>query len=134
MSNHEESLDPQDWDAMKALGHRMVDDMMDYFANLREHPVWQPTPNEVKADLQLPLPHHPQGADSTYADFQRDVLPYVMGNPHPRFWLAFGASYNSGLPFEIDGPLNVNFIAQQYGSAILDRVNFDRGRIRPSTG
>ena len=28
----EESLDPQDWDAMKALGHQMVDDMMDYFA------------------------------------------------------------------------------------------------------
>ena len=60
----EESLDPQDWEAMKALGHQMVDDMMDYFATLRERPAWQPTPDEVKANLQLPLPHDPQGAES----------------------------------------------------------------------
>lgn len=27
---HEESLDPEDWDALRALGHRMVDDMLNY--------------------------------------------------------------------------------------------------------
>ena len=48
-------------------------------------------------------------------------------------WVAFGASYNSGLPFEINGPADESFIAQQYGARILDRVNFDRGRIRPSS-
>ncbi len=26
----EETLDPKDWEDMTALGHRMLDDMMDY--------------------------------------------------------------------------------------------------------
>ena len=26
----EETLDPEDWDSMRALGHRMLDDMVDY--------------------------------------------------------------------------------------------------------
>ena len=86
-SHHpEESLDPADWDTLKALGHQMVDDMMDYFATLPDRPVWQPMPDEVKARFQQPLPHEAQGAESAYEEFQRDVLPYVIGNPHPRFW------------------------------------------------
>ncbi|HYR86573.1 MAG TPA: TonB-dependent receptor [Terriglobia bacterium] len=52
---------------------------------------------------------------------------------HPRVWFAFAASYNSGLPFEIDGVSNEQFIEQQYGSRILDKVNFERGRVRPSS-
>jgi hypothetical protein len=28
----EETLDPKDWDSMRALGYRMLDDMMDYLA------------------------------------------------------------------------------------------------------
>ena len=26
----EESLDPEDWESMRTLGHRILDDMMDY--------------------------------------------------------------------------------------------------------
>ena len=26
----EESLDPEDWESMRMLGHRILDDMMDY--------------------------------------------------------------------------------------------------------
>ncbi len=64
----------------------MIDDMFDYLATVRDRPAWQPLPDEVKANLQQPLPHEPQGAEAAYADFQRDVLPYVTGNTHPRFW------------------------------------------------
>src|SRR5262249_6883879 len=80
------SLDPQNWDAMRDLGHRMVDDMLDYLQTRRDGPVWQPTPDEVKAHLQEPAPVEPQGAEQAYEDFKHDVLPYVMGNTHPRFW------------------------------------------------
>src|SRR5262249_23722641 len=54
---------------------------------------------------------------------------------HPRAWFAVANSYNSGLPFEVDlpgGPVTDAFLAEQYGDRILSRVNFDRGRIRPS--
>jgi len=50
----------------------------------------------------------------------------------PRLWVASGAEYGSGLPVELDGFGDLGLFAQQYGQAVLDRVNFDRGRVRPS--
>lgn len=88
-ANHEETLDPQDqqgWDDMRALGHRMVDDMFDYMQTLRDRPVWQPIPDVVKAQFEQPIPHEPQDINAVYEDFVRDVLPYPVGNLHPRFW------------------------------------------------
>jgi hypothetical protein len=48
----------------------------------------------------------------------------------PRFWLATGAEYGSGLPFEFDGdPADA---LATYGQAVIDRVDFARGRIKPT--
>ncbi len=80
------SLDPENWEEMRALGHRMVDDMLDYLQNRRDNAVWQPTPDDVKARLSESAPLEGQGAEKAYDDFLHDVLPYVMGNTHPRFW------------------------------------------------
>jgi len=66
-------------------------------------------------------------------DQRNTVRSQLRFQPYPRLWFAISASYNSGLPFEIEGPTNQAFISQQYGQSILDRVNFDRGRIRPSS-
>jgi hypothetical protein len=64
---------------------------------------------------------------------QRNTLRgRVRVEAHPRVWFAVGTAYNSGLPFEIEGPADMDFIVQQYGSAILSKVNFERGRVRPS--
>ncbi len=82
----EETLDPADWDAMRALGHRMVDDMLDYLEALRERPVWQPIPESIRAALRAPLPLEPLGAEAAYEAFRETVLPHPMGNIHPRFW------------------------------------------------
>lgn len=49
-----------------------------------------------------------------------------------RVWLALGASYGSGLPVEIDSGVNVDQLIAQYGPAVVRRINFDRGRVRPS--
>jgi hypothetical protein len=46
-----------------------------------------------------------------------------------RIWAAAGASYDSGLPFQYGGdPADA---LAQYGPAVISRINFDRGRIRP---
>ena len=34
---------------MRALSHRIVDDAVDYLRGVRERPVWQDMPEEVKA-------------------------------------------------------------------------------------
>ena len=82
----EESLDPESWESLRALGHQMVDDMMTYLETVRDRPVWQSIPGEVKARLRQPLPTEPQDVAAVYDDFLRDVRPYAMGNIHPRFW------------------------------------------------
>jgi aromatic-L-amino-acid decarboxylase len=85
-SLREESLDPDDWQSMRTLGHRMVDDMLNYLETLRERPVWKPVPDAVKSRFTLPLPMDPQDAESIYDEFLSAILPYPMGNIHPRFW------------------------------------------------
>jgi hypothetical protein len=66
-------------------------------------------------------------------DQRNTIRSQVRFQAHPRLWFAFASSYNSGLPFEIEGPSNLAFTTAQYGDAILSRVNFDRGRVRPSS-
>jgi hypothetical protein len=51
----------------------------------------------------------------------------------PRLWLALGAEYGSGLPVELgSGALDFNFLLSQYSAAVLNGVDFARGRVRPS--
>lgn len=47
----------------------------------------------------------------------------------PRLWVASGLGYGSGLPFEYQG--TQQDALAQYGTAVVDRLNFERGRIRP---
>jgi glutamate/tyrosine decarboxylase-like PLP-dependent enzyme len=85
-TSNEETLDPANWNAMKMLGHRMIDDMFDYLQKVRERPVWQPTPVETKQHLKQGLPIEPQPAEEVYNEFVHHILPYSKGNIHPRFW------------------------------------------------
>ena len=82
----EETLDPDDWEAMRELGHKMLNDMVDYMKTVRERPVWQHVPEKVKANFRSPVPHDPQPPEKIYEEFVETVLPYPMGNIHPRFW------------------------------------------------
>ena len=82
----EETLDPEDWEAMRKLGHKMLDDMVDYLETVRERPVWKHVPDQVKAHFTSPVPQQPQTPEEVYEEFVEKVLPYPMGNIHPRFW------------------------------------------------
>jgi len=81
-----ETLDPQNWDEMRALAHRMVDDALTYLETVRERPVWQPMPEETVERFKTPAPHEPAGAEAAYQDFRESIMPYPMGTIHPRFW------------------------------------------------
>jgi glutamate/tyrosine decarboxylase-like PLP-dependent enzyme len=87
-------LDPDDWDAVRALGHRMFDDMLDWLQSARDRPVWQHMPEAARAELRAPLPASGTDLATLYADFRRLVLPYGAGNEHPRFmgWVNGGGT------------------------------------------
>lgn len=82
------------------------------------------------------------GADATAAETQlsghfpntQDQRNTVRGRlryqVHPRFWLAGGIQYDSGLPFEFDG--DPDTVLAEYGQQVLNRINFDRQRIDPT--
>jgi aromatic-L-amino-acid/L-tryptophan decarboxylase len=80
------TLDPDDWEKLRSLGHRMVDDIFDHLSTLRQQPAWQPLPNEVRTALRQPLPMEPASAESVYEEFLVNILPYTSGNRHPRAW------------------------------------------------
>jgi aromatic-L-amino-acid decarboxylase len=90
----QESLDPDDWSGLRALAHRMVDDAIDYSATLRDRPVWQPMPDAARAAFAGGLPQQGRGIDAVYDDLTTYLLPYPMGNIHPRFWAWYMGSSN----------------------------------------
>ena len=85
-SAQEETLDPEDWESMRKLGHNMLDDVLDYLRTVRDRPVWQHVPDRIKAHFGKSLPRDPQRPEEVYREFVEIVLPYPLGNIHPRFW------------------------------------------------
>lgn len=63
-------------------------------------------------------------------DQRNTVRGRVRYQVRPRFWLASGIQYDTGLPFEFDG--DPATVLAEYGQQVLNRINFDRGRIDPS--
>ena len=63
-------------------------------------------------------------------DQRNTVRGRVRYQLQSRFWIAGGLQYDSGLPFEFDG--DPATVLAEYGQQVLDRINFDRGRIYPS--
>lgn len=104
------TLDPDDWTALRAQGHRMLDDMFDYLASLRERPVWQPAPEAVRHGFREPLPHQPAGLEQAHARFMREILPYAVGNAHPGFmgWVHGGGTAVGMLAETLAAGLNAN--------------------------
>lgn len=82
----EETLDPHDWEEFRKLGHRMLDDTIDYLASRRQQPVWQAMPEAVRESFHEKLPMEPIGAEAAYAEFVEKIRPYPNGNNHARFW------------------------------------------------
>jgi len=76
-------------------------------------------------DAVIPLTgHFPDSQDQR--NTVRGRLRYQVA---PRFWIAGGIQFDSGLPFEFDG--DPSTVLAEYGQQVLNRVNFNRGRIYP---
>ncbi|MEU3962784.1 pyridoxal-dependent decarboxylase [Streptomyces buecherae] len=106
-------LDPADWDAFRALGKQMIDDIADHLSGIRDQPVWQPVPEEIAASFETELPTAGRPMEEVYEEFRRTVLPYPRGNIHPRFW---GWANGSGVPIAAYGDLLASAINCTVGS------------------
>lgn len=106
----QDTLDPSNWKDFRAQGHRMLDDMLDYIEHIRERPVWQPIPQEVRNAFREPLPRQPGDLARAHEQFMREVLPYAAGNTHPGFmgWVHGGGTPVGMLAEMLSAGLNAN--------------------------
>ena len=119
----DQNLDPKDWEAMRALGHQMVDDLIDYWAGIREQKIWRPIPDEVKEVFDQPIPEQGQSPEEVYREFKQYIFPYNKGNVHPRF---FAWIQGTGTPMGTFGDLlasgmNPNTAIGEHSAMYVDR-------------
>ena len=55
----------------------------------------------------------------------------IRYQPWSRFWTSVGVSYGTGLPVDLNGESTQTLVAE-FGQAVVDRVNLNAGRVRPS--
>lgn len=104
------SLDPSNWNRFRTQGHRMLDDMLDYLERIRERPVWQPIPDDVRARFREPLPAGPTDLAIVHDEFMKNILPFATGNSHPGFmgWVHGGGNPDGMLAEMLAAGLNAN--------------------------
>lgn len=117
------TLDPQDWSAMRSLGHQMIDDMMDYLQNIGNEPVWREISAEAKQFLKDPIPQQATDIEKVYEEFKQYILPYAKGNIHPRF---FAWVEGTGTPFGVlaemlAAAMNPNVTNGEHSAMYVDR-------------
>jgi hypothetical protein len=105
----EETLDPENWDEIRTLGHHMLDDMIDHQRDIASMP-FSFTTKEAIEDICVHLTDEGEGEEKVYEVFQRSIRPYLLMNAGPRFW---GAVVGTGSPYGmlaemLTGGLNSN--------------------------
>ncbi|MGJ4926273.1 pyridoxal phosphate-dependent decarboxylase family protein [Bradyrhizobium sp. HKCCYLS2038] len=122
-----ETLDPQNWDEVRAQGHRMLDDMIDYVAGIRDRPVWQPMSPETRRRFRSELPRAPTDLAAVYADFNELVVPHATGNVHPGFmgWVHGGGTVVGMLAEMLAAGLNANLGGRDHAPIEIERQVVD---------
>ena len=119
-----DSLDPSDWPAFRGFAHDLLDRMLDRLQNASDGPVWRPVPDEVKGRLEASAPTAPTPLAALGRELDELVLPYAVGNTHPRFW---GWVHGTGTPGGalaelVAGALNANCGGRDHGGIYLERA------------
>ncbi len=77
----------------RAAGHRLVDWIADYRAQIESRPVMaQTAPGEVMAQLPAAPPQQGEPFDTIFDDIDRVVVPGLTLWQHPRFFGYFPAN------------------------------------------
>ena len=74
-------------DEMRTLGYRVVDLLVDHFANGEDEPLGEaPSREELEARLREDLPEEGSPPDAVLDQVEENVLPNTMRVDHPRFF------------------------------------------------
>jgi aromatic-L-amino-acid decarboxylase len=124
------SLDPEDWEEFRGFAHELLDQIVDRMRQVADGPVWRQAPEEVKARIAEAAPTTPTSRSQLRRDLEELVLPYAVGNTHPRFWgWVHGAGTPGGALAEmVAASLNENCGGRDHGGIYLERAVVDWAR------
>lgn len=126
MTEHLPSLDPSDWADFRASAHRLLDACIDHLSNAGDHP-WRPVPDDIRTSYTI---GPTQDIDSLSDRLAREVLPYGVGNTHPKFfgWV-HGTGLASGILSEmVAATMNANCGGRDHGAVYMERAVVDWAR------
>jgi glutamate/tyrosine decarboxylase-like PLP-dependent enzyme len=101
----------------------MLDDILDYVQDIRERPVWQPMPDDVRQHFRDVLPREPTDLSSVHDEFMRYVVPFAVGNTHPGFmgWVHGGGNVPGMLAEMLAAGLNANLGGRDHAPIEVER-------------
>jgi aromatic-L-amino-acid decarboxylase len=128
-------------EAMRRLGYRLVDRVVERWDNLAASPVARLADREeMERRLHEPLPWHGEDIEHVLERFWRDVEPYAGKIDHPRFfafipssptfasvlgdWLATGCNFFQGTWIESAGPSQIELVVLDW---LRDGLGFAAG-------
>ncbi|MDG6094643.1 aspartate aminotransferase family protein [Acetobacter sp. AN02] len=103
----------------------MLDDMFDSVMSLRDGPVWQSLPDEIRSEIRTqPCPEQGHDPKELYSRFTSHILPYAVGNRHPGFmgWVHGGGTLQGMLAEMLAAGLNANLGGRDQAPVELERT------------
>lgn len=118
-----ETLDPDDWEHTRKLAHDLMDGAIDHIRDVRERPVWQEMPADIRARFDTPAPQEPEPLSTILDDVQHSLMQYPMGNIHPRFlaWYMGTSNFTGALADFIAAVQGSNLGGGNHAAALIDR-------------
>ncbi|MEQ9695353.1 pyridoxal-dependent decarboxylase [Shimia sp. SDUM112013] len=115
-------LDPENWENFRARAHALLDAAIDRMQGAEQGPVWTPLPEEDKCHYDIPLPRDGMGSDAVARQLEQ-LLPYGVGNTHPRF---FGWVHGTGTPGNmlaeiVASAMNANLGGRDHGAIYVEK-------------
>lgn len=80
------TLDPKNWDHMRELAHKALDNVMDYQMNIRDTAAWKPVPPTSEALFAQEAPMTEQDPETVVGEMLEHIVSHPAGHAHPRFW------------------------------------------------
>lgn len=119
------SLDPTDWFSSRNLAHQILDSSIQTIQSIRNGPVWQPVPKEIRSIIENePVPEHSQSLSNIYQEISSNIIPYTRGNIHPRFWgWAMGEGTFGGILADmLTSTMNINAGGATHSGVYVERT------------
>lgn len=110
--------------SLKRFGYQVIDEVAEYLSALRERPVWQPMPGEVRETIRTQvLPEQGYPFEDSLAFLREVILPYPQGNGHPTFagWINSAPAHAGVLMKPLAAAMNPNCGIGDHAGQELER-------------